>query len=62
MHTCITYMHVCACACNCSDLLIMAFQELKHWSFNNDYWELPKDTVFLLVNLLKKNITIGPLM
>jgi hypothetical protein len=26
----------------------MALQGLKHGSFKNDYWELPKETVFLL--------------
>jgi hypothetical protein len=56
MHTCIKCMHVCTHACDCSDSLIMALQGLKHGSFNNtDCWELPIDTVFLLVNLQKKN-------
>ena len=57
---CTLVLHVCMCACDCSDSLIMALQGLKHWSINNDYWELPKDTAFLLVNLyiLKKIVTL----
>jgi len=57
MHTCITCMHVCTCACDCSGSLIMALQGLKHESFKIDYWELPIDTVFCwLIYILKKKI------
>ena len=46
MHTCITCKHVWTCACDCSGSLIMALQGLKCGSFNNNYWELPTDSVF----------------
>ena len=51
-YTYVTCMHVCTCAFDCSDSLIMALQGPKHGRFNNiNYWELCTDTVFLLVNL-----------
>jgi len=41
MHTCMTHMHICTCACNSSKSLIMALQGLIHGIFKNNYWEIP---------------------
>jgi hypothetical protein len=50
-------MYVCTCASDCSDSSVMALQWPKHGRFNNtNYWELSIDTVFLLVNILKKTM------